>query len=81
MSRGFWEYREPDGRVTNLRVKWFIGAVVVSASLGGVAAILGGMSTWWPVIIGGAVVGAAGTLIAFTIDYVHDKHSAGVGNE
>jgi hypothetical protein len=72
-TRKFWEYEEPDGTLSRFRVKWFLGAVLATASLGAVAAALGGMVPYWPVIVGGAGVGAFGTLIAFTMDYVHDR--------
>lgn len=72
--RKFWEYEDAHGSMTNFRVKWFIGSVFVSAVLfGALPASIGGIAMWWPMIFGGAALGAAGTLIAFTIDYMAER--------
>jgi membrane-associated phospholipid phosphatase len=72
-TRKFWEYEEPDGTMSRVRVKWFVWLVLAMAALGALAAVLGGIGQYWPTILGGACVGAVGTLIAFTVDYIDDR--------
>lgn len=71
--RRFWEYREYDGTTTNRRITFTLVCMLAAAILGFVVALIGGLSTWWPIIPVAAAIGALGATIAHTIDYISDR--------
>lgn len=72
-TRRFWEYRESDGTITNLRVKFLVACVLAGALLGTVAALLSGINDWWPIIPIAATIAALAATAIHAIEYIRDR--------
>lgn len=75
VERRFMDYVEPDGTVTNRRWKFLaVGTLGTALYFGAIALILG-LDSPLVALIGASfgLTGAAGCLIAFTMDYVSDR--------
>lgn len=72
-ARKFWEYRESDGTITNVRVKFLVACVLAGALLGTVAALLSGIHDWWPIIPIAAVIAAVTATAIHANEYIRDR--------